>query len=282
MKIVFFGEDGFSCIVLESLILANHDVVTVYCPEYKNNIHQRLKSICKKYNLSFIKFPNFSDTNLIDNIKSLNIDLIVVCHFKKILKKKLIDIPKLGCINLHPSLLPKYRGMSPQHWPIINGDDKTGVTVHYIDEGIDTGDIILQKEIDITEDMYVADLQNEMKKIYSTIVKDAIDMIIHQNRPVIKQNHLIGSYYGKLSIEDCQINDFMGVKSALNLIKGVSFPYHGARYKNFIIWKAKIVERNEINILNKTIENSKIINIEGEYYLKLYDGLLKIEKSKQI
>ena len=146
MRIIFFGEDAFSSVVLESLVQEKHDILGVYCPIYDNFIYQRLKYYCEKNNINFDRVSDFSSIEFINSLSKLSIELIVVCHFQKILKKELIALPSLGCINLHPSLLPKYRGMAPQHWPIINGEIETGITVHFIDEGVDTGDIILQKK----------------------------------------------------------------------------------------------------------------------------------------
>ena len=280
MRIVLLGEDAFSAIVLKSLILANHKLLGVYSPLYNNNIYKRLKAISNKYDVPFYRVADFSNKEFINSLSNLKIDLVVVCHFQKIIQKELIKVPKLGCINLHPSLLPFYRGLTPQHWPIINGDNKTGVTVHYIDEGVDTGDIIIQKEISIEEEMYVSDLQNKMKNIYSKIVNDAIDIICHPNPKLIKQSHLKGSYYGKLRKDDIEISKFSSVKTALNLIRGVSFPYCGARFENLIIWKAKTVDINTISVFNESISSAKLIMIKGEYYIRFFDGLLKIEKSQ--
>ena len=113
MRIVFFGEDAFSVIVLESIIKTGHEVVAVFCPIYNNNIYIRLQSFCERNFIQFDRISDFSDKSLIDKLRSFSIDIIVVCHFQKLLKQELINLPKYGSINLHPSLLPLYRGMSP-------------------------------------------------------------------------------------------------------------------------------------------------------------------------
>ena len=99
MRIVFFGEDSFSAIVLESLILAKHDIAAVFCPIYKNNIHVRLELVCKKNKISFQRVSDINSEDVQFFLNHLNIDLIAVCHFEKVLKKNIIDIPKLGCRN---------------------------------------------------------------------------------------------------------------------------------------------------------------------------------------
>ena len=122
-------------------------------------------------------------------LPGLSPDLIVTAHFGKVIEKKeIIDIPRLGWLNLHPSLLPYYRGMAPQHWPIINGESETGITAHYMDQTADTGDIILQRKVKIMPDMYVSDLQLEFLKIYKTIVVDAIKLIQQDKYTPTKQS----------------------------------------------------------------------------------------------
>jgi len=276
MKIILFGEDGFSSIVLQSLIEEKHNILGVFCPFYNNKIHIKLSKICEKNNISFKITSDFSSDVFINEITSLQPDVGVICHFQKLIKKELINIPKYGFINLHPSLLPKYRGMSPQHWPIINGDNETGITVHFVDENTDTGDIISQVKIPIGKDEYVFELQNKMKPIYSTIVKESIDVILKEDKTkYVKQNHLKGSYYKKLKEDHLKININKSYIDAYNLIKGVSFPYPGARLDNLIIWKVIPV------VDNKSFFNFKngIVTLENkEKFIKFNDGVLKIVK----
>ncbi|MFK7049193.1 Methionyl-tRNA formyltransferase [Flavobacterium columnare] len=271
MRIVFFGEDSFSLIVLQSLIREGHEVAGVFCPNYDNSIYIRLEKFCNSNNIIFYRLENFRDDNFLNLIRVINPDLVVVCHFQKLFSKDLIIIPKFGCINLHPSLLPFYRGMSPQHWPIINGDVRTGITVHFIDEGVDTGDIILQEQIDIDGKDTVYDLQNKMKYYYNTIVVDAIKKI-SENSEYIVQKKMKGSYYGRLKISDCQILESFTVTMAYNLIRGVTYPYFGARFRDFIIWKAEIFTFGSYEV-SLDLEEKKL-------YLK--DGVLKLLKFEKL
>jgi len=177
LTIVFFGEDSFSNIVLTSLIEAGYNIPLVLSPLYDNNIHKRLESTARNNNIEYMREKEINSEAVSRKIKNIKPDLLVTAHFQKLLKNELINLPSIGCLNLHPSLLPLYRGMSPQHWPIINGDKKTGITVHFIDEGIDTGKIVLQREIELTESMYVSDLQLIWAKEYQTIMCDAIKLV---------------------------------------------------------------------------------------------------------
>lgn len=278
MRIVFFGEDAFSVIVLESIVKNGHDVVAVYCPVYDNKIYVRLERFCQLNLIHFDRISDFSDINLIQRLKSFSLDIVVVCHFQKLLNLELIRLPKYGSINLHPSLLPLYRGMSPQHWPIINGDSETGVTVHFIDSGVDTGDIIVQKKLPIAHNTYVFDLQNEMKTIYSTIVIDALKKIESFKSDFIKQSNLVGSYFGRLKKNNCIILENMSVLDAYNLIRGVSFPYFGARLENHIVWRASIMNTDTIVDYEPRNKEFGLVSFGDKKFIKLYDGLLKIEK----
>lgn len=270
MKIVLFGEDSFTAIVLESFIKEKYDVLQVFCPRYNNDIYKRLNFVCNQNNIAFEIIDDFKSESFVGKIKQLQPDVIAICHFQKLISEEIIVIPKLGCLNLHPSLLPDYRGMAPQHWPIINGDKKTAVTVHFVDDGIDTGNIVMQREMEILEDDYVFDLQNRMKKIYEKIFVDAIKIINCKEKHII-QKHLKGSYYGRLKIKDCIIHRNMGVKDVYNLIKGVSFPYYGARFEDHIFWKAQIKD----NMSNSDIR-FEVKDKIGFLYLK--DGCLIINK----
>jgi methionyl-tRNA formyltransferase len=280
MRIVFLGEDSFSAIVLESLINAGHTIAGAFCPEYPNNIYSRLALLCKNKDVPFERIGDISGDDFYTKLQEINPELIVVCHFQKLIKQRIIDLPPKGCINLHPSLLPMYRGMAPQHWPIINGEKKTGITVHYIDNGIDTGDIILQQEIEINPKENVYELQHKFKAIYSVIVKEAIAKIELGDNTVVKQSHLPGSYYGKLKKADCVIDLNGSVIDAYNLIRGVTFPYFGARTGNYIIWKASLNVVTQEGL--EPAAQGMIMMNEKLEFIKFHDGILKVDKYEKL
>jgi len=278
LDIVFWGEDSFSDIVLQSLINVGHHIKLVITPFYNNLIYKRLELTCNRNNISFLRCIDVNSVEVLFNLENISPDLCVISHFEKLIKKNILEIPRLGFINLHPSLLPSYRGMSPQHWPIINGDKETGITVHFVDETADTGDIIIQENIPITSDMYVSDLQKKWIEIYKYIVVEAIKRI-QINNPLTIQRNYKGSYYGKLKVEHCTVNLDGTISSAYNLIKGVSFPYYGARCYGIIIWKAHLADfilSNEI--MNKYNINGVFLDSQFGDILRLNDGILIIDK----
>ena len=245
LNIVFWGEDTFSCIILRSLVEAGHHVKLVVTPLYENVIYKKLEYTCNSFDIPLLRIKKINSEETYEAVKETNPDLCVISHFERLIKEPLLSIPKMGFINLHPSLLPDYRGMAPQHWPIINGEKEAGITVHYVDEGTDTGDIIVQRRILLNDKMYVSDLQRIWMENYKTIMVEAIDNIL-SGKPTIEQRHLSGSYYGKLKEEQCLINPEGSVLEAYNLVRGVSMPYFGARLGNTIIYRAHIAEPDEV------------------------------------
>ena len=278
LNIVFWGEDSFSDVVLKSLVREGCRVRLVISPLYDNSIYKRLENTCRKFDITFRRYPNVNSDEVVEQVKTVSPDLCVIAHFEKILKPPLLEIPRLGFINLHPSLLPDYRGLAPQHWPIINGESKTGVTVHYVDSGIDTGDIILQEHIEISQDMYVSDLQKRWIGIYNHIVIDAIQRILNHS-PVIPQPAETGRYYGKLKEEQCRFKLTDNCSYVYNLIRGVSMPYHGAEINNILLWKVHYPDAvTQSRIMGNYTTNGIYRNTEYGDFLRLSDGVLLIDK----
>lgn len=276
MRIAFFGEDAFSVIVLQSLLEAGHEICGVFTPHYDNLIYKRLEGFCLKNNLDFHREKKINSEEVVEKINKLNLDLIVVSHFERILKKPIIDSPRLGCLNMHPSILPNYRGLAPQHWPIINGDKYTGVTVHFIDEGVDTGRIVLQEKVEIDPNDYVFDLQNKFRNIYKFLMKNAVELVSKNPDIGLIQSNEKGSHYGRLKIEDCIITKEMTTVDAYNLIRGVSFPYFGARFENYRIWSATPQDAS-----NQQMPLGIHI-IEEKVFLQLKDGQLELNKFEKL
>lgn len=277
VKIVFFGEDSFSAVVVNSLIENGYDVVMIVTPYYPNFLYKRLELTAKKNRIEFSREFDIHAPDLIKRIKTHNPDLLITAHFEKLLKSELICVPKLGCLNLHPSLLPAYRGMAPQHWPIINGETETGVTVHYIEEGIDTGNIVAQKKLPLDPNIYVAGLQKEMLSIYSTIMVEAVKKIENGEAAGIPQRIEDGSLYGRFKIKNAVISSDTKKSYAYNLVRAISKPYMGARFGEYILWKAHLPAKEDEMKLLQRFPDSGLHFDEKKAYLRLSDGMLVID-----
>lgn len=271
------GGHELGKITLEYLVKAGKNIVAVVITDTDNVWYKGVDEIAIKYNLPLLKEKDINDVKFVKKIKELEPDILVTVNFEQILKKDIISIPSLGCINTHASLLPKYRGRAPLNWAIINGEKQTGVTVHYIALGIDTGDIVAQKVIDIAENEYIEDILEKVKSIYPIIVKEAIDKVESNNVEPIIQDLSKGFYCGKRTAEDGQIDWMKPVNEIYNLVRAVSKPYPGAytyyNNKKIIIWriipiKQLIVDMNNENgTILDTSNNQILVKAEGENLL---------------
>ncbi len=277
MKIVLFGEDIFSATTLQSLIDSDHNIQLVICPYRENDSnYKNLQKITDKYHIVFIRDHDVNSEKIKNYLIKLKPDLILSVHLKRILKKEIFSQAKYGAINVHPSLLPKYRGLSPHHQAIIHGETTTGVTVHFIEESIDTGDLIIQKYISISENDYIFDFQLKMLTVYKTIVIEAIEMLLDKNFKPIKQKLTGSSYFGALKDKDRKIDINRSKIEVYNLIRAVSLPYEGAFYDAYIIWRATFPDPRAEERLKKHYKTQGIyIDPEGDnIILRLKDGVL--------
>ena len=276
MNILFMGGHELGAKTLEHLINNNINVVGVVVSKNDNDWYRGVDEVANKFNLNLYEEKNINDQNFLNKIKSLNLDLIVCVNFDQILKKDIINLPTIGCINTHASLLPKYRGRAPLNWAMINGEEYSGVTVHFIDEGIDTGDIILQEKIKIDEDYYISDLLNKVKNIYPKIVLNAIRALESNNLNLIKPDLSKGFYVNKRSKDDGKIDFSKPSKDIMNFIKAISKPYPGAflynNNKKIIIWRARL----DYNISHQyeSLDIGTVVFNNSNLFIKLKDATL--------
>lgn len=280
MKILFMGGHKLGGIALQSLISANKNIVGAVITDVDNIWYSGVEEVCEKYKIPIYKEKNINSEEFINKVKQISPDLIVVVNFVQILKREIISIPKKGCINTHASLLPKYRGRAPLNWAILNGEKETGVTVHYIEDGIDTGDIVQQEKIYIKDSDYIADIMLKVEDVYSKIVLRACNLIEENRVVALKQDLSLGFYCGKRRKEDGEIKWCnQTVRQINNLVRAVSRPYPGAYFfikgKKVIVWRSEILKEN----INNKGEEGKVLFInEKEIIVDCLDGVIKITK----
>lgn len=203
LNIVFMGTPDFAKESLESIYEKGHNILAVITKEDKQQgrglklIENPVKKYAKSKGIKVYQPRKIKNNNEIINIiEQLKPDVICVVAYGKILPKQILDIPKLGCINVHGSLLPKYRGAAPIQWAIINGDKITGITTMYMDENMDTGDIILKKEIEIGKYETTGELWNKLSKIGGELLVETLEKIENGDAPRIKTRPRVfsGSY----------------------------------------------------------------------------------------
>ena len=228
-------------------------------------------------NLNLLQPTNLKDETFLAELKSLNANLQVVVAFR-MLPEVVWRMPKLGTFNLHASLLPNYRGAAPINWAIINGETKTGVTTFFIDDKIDTGAMILNKEIGISSDESAGELHDRLMLLGSEAVVETLSLIEKGNIVTIIQqdNHEIKTAY-KLNRENCKIDWTKSVAEIHNLIRGLSpYPSAWCFFKdNGEEWNVKIYEAKIISE-NHTYNIGSIITSKKEIKIAVKDGFIQI------
>ena len=221
MNLVVFGEDMYTAAVIESLVKAGHKVSLLVTPDSTTVNFKVLEEITANNGIDFLKAENINAETVAERIRSIKPDLIISAHLRKILKKEIFSLAAKGAINVHPSLLPKYRGLSPQHQAIMHGDSESGVTVHLIEADVDTGDIVLQKKFAIEKEDYILQVQSKMLTIYKTIVAEAVDLLGSGSFEPIKQDLTTLSYFGPLKKSDRQLDLSKTAEEVYNLIRAL-------------------------------------------------------------
>ncbi len=229
-RIVFMGTPEFSVPVLEGLTNdKEYQVVGVISqPDKKVGRHQVLtpspvSTFALSHNLPLLRISKIKTDY--EDVMKLEPDLIITCAYGQIIPKELLNYPKLGCINVHASLLPKLRGGAPIHRAIIEGYNKTGITIMYMDETMDTGDIIAQEEIEIAYDDTVDTLHDKLSLLGRNLLLKTLPSIIMKKNNRIKQNHQEATYAPNIKREDEHLDFTKSAKELYNQIRGLnSFP----------------------------------------------------------
>jgi len=276
MNVAVFGEDTFTSAVIESLISNGHKVLIIITPDYFNKKDKVLEETANRHNIEFVKEENVNSEKVKDLLIKIKPDLIISAHLRKILHKEIFSQAAKGAINIHPSLLPKYRGLSPQHQAILHGDDESGVTVHYIDADVDTGEIILQKKFPISGNDYILSVQTKMMAIYKTIAVEAIGLLEDISFRPQEQDLTQVSYFGPLKKTDREIDLSKSKQEVYNLVRAVSLPYKGAFYKNYTIWVANIAGAEREAELKKKYSSTGFYfdDAADEIIISLEDGFV--------
>ena len=238
LRIVFMGTPDFAVAILKHLIENNYTIAGVVTAVDKPAGRGRKlnESAVKKYansqNLTVLQPTNLKNEGFLQELKTLNANLQIVVAFR-MLPKVVWQMPEFGTFNLHASLLPAYRGAAPIHWAIINGETKTGATTFFIDDKIDTGEIILQEEIEVLPNETVGTLHDKLMHLGATLVSKTVDYINKGNVKTLKQPDLEEKSAPKLSPENTRIDWSDSLDGIYNKIRGLNpFPTAWTFIKN--------------------------------------------------
>lgn len=289
MKIVFMGTPDFAKASLEALYEAKHDIIGVVTNPDKPKgrgmkmMASPVKEFATEKGLKIyqpIKIKN--NEEFIEEIRNLKPDVICVVAYGKILPKEILDIPALGCINVHGSLLPQYRGAAPIQWAVLNGDKKTGITTMYMNEGMDTGDMILKQEVEIGEDETTGELWNKLASVGAELLVETLKQIEKGTATREKQGEDF-SVAPMLTKEMAKIDwNTKTAKEIKNLVRGLN-PIMGAytflNEKKIKFWKVSIAQENEIIVENMNfLKNGTVLisDVKDGLYIKTKEGILKV------
>lgn len=289
LKILFMGTPDFARDSLEAVYNAGYEILGVVTnpDKPKGRGMKMVASPVKEFALEkglTVYQPEKVRKNeeFIEKIKSLNPDVICVVAYGKILPKEILEIPKYGCINVHGSLLPKYRGAAPIQWAVLNGDKETGVTTMYMDIGMDTGDMILKEKVEVGEDETTGELWDRLSKIGAKLLVETLKQIEEGTAPREKQGEEF-TMAPMLNKEMSKINwDEQTAQNIKNLVRGLN-PIMGAYTfldeKKIKFWKVDIAKQDEIIADNiEILRNGTVIlsNPKDGLFIKTKDGILKV------
>ena len=283
MKIVFMGTPDFSLQPLKSLVEAGHDVSLVLTREDKKRNRGELsptpvKELAQELNIPVLTPSKMKDEALIERLKSENADFFVVVAYGKILPKEILDIPKLGCINIHASLLPEYRGAAPIQWSIIDGKKKTGITTMLMDEGLDTGDILKQYELPIADDETGGSLFDKLAILGGEAIADTIANF--DSITPTPQGEATTEYAKMISKQMGEIDFNKSATEIERLIRGMNpWPSAYTKYEGKVlkIWEAKVAGNiSELPNINLSENYGKIYSINKDIFIICNNSVLKV------
>lgn len=286
LRIVFMGTPDFAVTILDHLLENKHNVVGVItAPDKPAGRGRKLnQSAVKKYaitkGLPILQPTNLKDKSFNEELKSLKPDLQIVVAFR-MLPKIVWQLPKYGTFNLHASLLPEYRGAAPIHWAIINGEIKTGVTTFFIDDKIDTGEIILQEETEISSNETVGTLHDRLMYLGAELVAKTVDLIETKKIKTTPQPVLEEKSAPKLNSENTKINWSDSLDNIYNKIRGLN-PFPAAWT---FIESANEKVKAQIYAVEKEKENhnyslGKILTSKKELKIAVKEGFINVKEIK--
>ena len=281
MNVIFMGTPDFAVSTLEGLIKSNHKIIAVVTrpdrPKGRGReiLPSPVKVVAEANKIDVLQPEKVKEPDFVKKLREYIADCIVVVAFGQILPNEILSFPRYGCINLHASILPKYRGAAPINWALIKGEIKTGVTSMLMNEEMDTGDMLIQREVEIKEDDNAGTLYDMLSRIGSDVVLETLECLEKGEIKRVKQDASIATYAPKLKKEDCLIDWSIGAKKIVNKIRGLTpalgayTSYNGKRLKitnaEYLIKEVK-AEKGEVFEVNRN--GIKVICGDGLVIIK--------------
>ena len=282
MKIVFMGTPDFAAVTLSKLMEAGHQVVAVVTQPDKPKgrgkaiAYSPVKELALQHNIEVLQPVKVKDEDFICTLEEINPEVIVVAAFGQILPKRILDMPKFGCINVHASLLPKYRGAAPIQWVVVNGETEAGVTIMHMDVGCDTGDMIIKDKITLDKKETGGSLHDKLAVLGGNLIIKALTLIEEGKAPREQQVEEESTYVKMLSKEDGKIDFSKSAIEIERLIRGLN-PWpsaftslHGKMLK---LWEADAIDSEKKGEIGEVVEVTK-----NSIHIQTGDGILAIKE----
>lgn len=284
MKIVFMGTPDFAVGALEAIIQAGHQVAAVVTQPDKpkgrgKEVQMTPVKVCATaHDIPVFQPVKIKESEAVERLRSYEADIFVVVAFGQILSEEILSMPQYGCVNIHASLLPKYRGAAPIQWAVINGEKVTGVTIQQMDKGIDTGDILMKTEVLIDEAETADSLHDKLARAGAQLIVESLPKIESGDITPVKQNEEESSYAKMLQKSMSRIDWSKDAAELDCLIRGlISWP--GAvtvfRGKNLKIWEEEAVKNVPMHV--DDAKPGTVVCVEKDaFYVQTGNGTLKV------
>ena len=284
MKVIFMGTPDFAVGTLKALIASEHEVAAVVTqpdkPKGRGKAMQYtpVKEVAAEAGIPVLQPVKVRDPQVVEELRTYQADVIVVVAFGQIIPKSILEMPKYGCINVHASLLPEYRGAAPIQWAVIDGKEKTGVTTMQMDEGLDTGDMLLVEEVVLAEDETGGSLFDKLCEVGADVLLKTLEELPKNTLVPKKQpKESPTPYAAMLTKEMGQINWGKSAAEIERLVRGLNpWPsaYTHLNGKTLKIWKASVKEGQA-----EEAQNGEIVNVtKKELLVKTGEGLLSLDE----
>ncbi|MFB1081161.1 methionyl-tRNA formyltransferase [Jeotgalibacillus sp. JSM ZJ347] len=264
-SVIFMGTPYFSVPVLQRIIADGYEVKAVVTQPDRPVGRKKVltpppvKSEALNHDLKVIQPEKLSGSDELKEIIALEADLIITAAFGQLLPKELLDAPKLGCINVHASLLPELRGGAPIHHAIIRGYEKTGITIMYMAEKLDAGDIISQREVGITDEDHVGSLHNKLSETGADLLSETLPLLIDGKADRTEQNHEQATYAWNIKREEEKIDWNRPGREVFNQIRGL-YPWPTA----YTTFRDKPLKIQQAKLSTGSGAPGEIIGVDGE------------------
>lgn len=282
MKVVFMGTPEIAAGVLKCLIASRHEVAAVVTqpdrPNGRGNsiIYSDVKKVALEYDIPVLQPEKASNEEFVEKLRNIAPDIIVVVAYGQILRSNVLELPRYRCINVHASLLPKYRGASPIQWAVINGEEETGVTIMYMEKGIDTGDMILTEKLKLAEDETAGTLHDRLMDIAGPTLLKAMDMIEDGSAKPVAQDDSQATYVTMLDKSLGNLDFDAPAQNLERLVRGL-IPWPGAftyiEGKMIKLWKCAVSD--EI-LADGPVPGRYFTNERGRLFIETSQGSLEV------